>query len=100
MEYGKTFGTEASYFTPKAQLTWSQVGAKDYTAHTPNDSMRIDQDAYSSLVARFGVEAGAKSEKGRVYVGLYLMATSQQATLLRTAAISTPASTARIPGWK
>ena len=71
MEYGKTFGTEASYFTQKAQLTWSQVGAKDYTAHTPNDSMRIDQDAYSSLVARFGVEAGAKSEKGRVYVGLY-----------------------------
>ena len=71
MEYGKTFGAEASYFTPKAQLTWSQVGAKDYTAHTPNDSMRIDQDAYSSLVARFGVEAGAKSEKGRVYVGLY-----------------------------
>ena len=71
MEYGKTFGTEASYFTPKAQLTWSQVGAKDYTAHTPNDSMRIDQDAYSSLVARFGVEAGAKNEKGRVYVGLY-----------------------------
>ena len=71
MEYGKTFGTEASYFTPKAQLTWSQVGSKDYTAHTPNDSMRIDQDAYSSLVARFGVEAGAKSEKGHVYVGLY-----------------------------
>ena len=71
MEYGKTFGTEASYFTPKAQLTWSQVDAKDYTAYTPNDSMRIDQDAYSSLVARFGVEAGAKSEKGRVYVGLY-----------------------------
>ena len=71
MEYGKTFGTEASYFTPKAQLTWSKVGSKDYTAHTPNDSMGIGQDAYSSLVARFGVEAGAKSEKGRVYVGLY-----------------------------
>ena len=71
MEYGKTFGSEASYFTPKAQLTWSQVGSKDYTAHTPNDSMRIGQDSYSSLVARFGVEAGAKSEKGRVYVGLY-----------------------------
>ena len=71
MEYGKTFGTEASYFTPKAQLTWSQVGSKDYAAHTPNDTMYISQDAYSSLVARFGVEAGAKSEKGRVYVGLY-----------------------------
>ena len=71
MEYGKTFGTEASYFTPKAQLTWSEVGSKDYTAHTAKESMSIGQDAYSSLVARFGVEAGAKSEKGRVYVGLY-----------------------------
>ena len=71
MEYGKTFGTEASYFTPKAQLTWSKVGSKDYTAHTAKESMSIGQDAYSSLVARFGVEAGAKSEKGRVYVGLY-----------------------------
>ena len=71
MEYGKTFGSEASYFTPKAQLTWSQVGAKDYTAHTPNDSMRIDQDAYSSFVGRLGFEAGVKSEKGRVYAGLF-----------------------------
>ena len=71
MEYGKTFGSEESYFTPKAQLTWSKVGSKDYTAHTAKESMSIGQDAYSSLVARFGVEAGAKSEKGRVYVGLY-----------------------------
>ena len=71
MEYGKTFGREESYFTPKAQLTWSKVGSKDYTAHTAKESMSIGQDAYSSLVARFGVEAGAKSEKGRVYVGLY-----------------------------
>ena len=71
MEYGKTFGSEESYFTPKAQLTWSKVGSKDYTAHTAKESMSIGQDAYSSLVARFGVEAGAKSEKGHVYVGLY-----------------------------
>ena len=71
IEYGKTFGSEESYFTPKAQLTWSKVGSKDYTAHTAKESMSIGQDAYSSLVARFGVEAGAKSEKGRVYVGLY-----------------------------
>ena len=71
MEYGKTFGSEESYFTPKAQLTWSKVGSKDYTAHTAKESMSIGQDAYSSLVARFGVEAGAKSEKGRVYIGLY-----------------------------
>ena len=71
MEYGKTFGTEASYFTPKAQLTWSQVGSKDYTARTPNDSMRIDQDAYSSFVGRLGFEAGVKSEKGRIYAGMF-----------------------------
>ena len=71
MEYGKTFGTEASYFTPKAQLTWSQVGAKDYTAHTDNATMQISQDSYSSFVGRLGFEAGVKSEKGRVYAGLF-----------------------------
>ena len=71
MEYGKTFGSEASYFTPKAQLTWSQVGSKDYTARTPNDSMRIDQDAYSSFVGRLGFEVGVKSEKGRIYAGMF-----------------------------
>ena len=71
MEYGKTFGTEESYFTPKAQLTWSQVGAKDYTAHTANAEMQISQDSYSSFVGRLGFEAGAKSEKGRLYAGLF-----------------------------
>ena len=71
MEYGKTFGSEASYFTPKVQLTWSQVGSKDYTARTPNDSMRIDQDAYSSFVGRLGFEVGVKSEKGRIYAGMF-----------------------------
>ena len=71
MEYGKTFGDEESYFTPKAQLTWSQVGAKDYTAHTDNATMQISQDSYSSFVGRLGFEAGVKSEKGRVYAGLF-----------------------------
>ena len=71
MEYGKTFGTEESYFTPKAQLTWSQVGAKDYTAHTDKATMQINQESYSSFVGRLGFEAGVKSEKGRVYAGLF-----------------------------
>ena len=71
MEYGKTFGEEEAYFTPKAQLTWSQVGAKDYTAHTDNATMQISQDSYSSFVGRLGFEAGVKSEKGRVYAGLF-----------------------------
>ena len=71
MEYGKTFGDEEAYFTPKAQLTWSQVGSKDYTAHTDNTTMQISQDSYSSFVGRLGFEAGVKSEKGRVYAGLF-----------------------------
>ena len=71
MEYGKTFGDEEAYFTPKAQLTWSQVGAKDYTAHTDKATMQISQDSYSSFVGRLGFEAGVKSEKGRVYAGLF-----------------------------
>ena len=71
MEYGKTFGDEEAYFTPKAQLTWSQVCAKDYTAHTDNATMQISQDSYSSFVGRLGFEAGVKSEKGRVYAGLF-----------------------------
>ena len=71
MEYGKTFGDEEAYFTPKAQLTWSQVGAKDYTAHTDNATRQISQDSYSSFVGRLGFEAGVNSEKGRVYAGLF-----------------------------
>ncbi|WP_293851153.1 hypothetical protein [uncultured Phascolarctobacterium sp.] len=71
MEYGKTFGDEEAYFTPKAQLTWSQVGSKDYTAHTANATMQVAQDSYSSFVGRLGFEAGVKSEKGRVYAGLF-----------------------------
>ena len=71
MEYGKTFGDEEAYFTPKAQLTWSKVGSKDYTAHTDNATMQISQDSYSSFVGRLGFEAGVKSEKGRVYAGLF-----------------------------
>ena len=71
MEYGKTFGDEEAYFTPKAQLTWSQVGSKDYTAHTDNATMQISQDSYSSFVGRLGFEAGVKSENGRVYAGLF-----------------------------
>ncbi len=71
MEYGKTFGDEDTYFTPKAQLTWSQVGAKDYTAHTDNATMQISQDSYSSFVGRLGFEVGVKSEKGRLYAGLF-----------------------------
>lgn len=72
-EYGKSFGDEESYITPKAQLTWSRVGAKDYTAATDaGATMNIYQKSYDSLVGRVGVEAGGKGTKGSFHVGLFM----------------------------
>ena len=72
-EYGKTFGSEMSYITPKVQLTWSRVGSKDYTGSANNGAtMNIYQDSYDSLVGRFGFEAGMKKAHGSLHAGLYL----------------------------
>ena len=72
-EYGKTFGSEMSYITPKVQLTWSRVGSKDYTGSANNGAiMNIYQDSYDSLVGRLGIEAGMKKAHGSLHAGLYL----------------------------
>ena len=72
-EYGKTFGSEMSYITPKVQLTWSRVGSKDYTGSANNGAiMNIYQDSYDSLVGRLGFEAGMKKANGSLHAGLYL----------------------------
>lgn len=72
-EYGKTFGSEMSYITPKVQLTWSRVGSKDYTGNANNGAiMNIYQDSYDSLVGRLGFEAGMKKAHGSLHAGLYL----------------------------
>lgn len=72
-EYGKTFGSEMSYITPKVQLTWSRVGSKDYSGSANNGAiMNIYQDSYDSLVGRFGFEAGMKKAHGSLHAGLYL----------------------------
>ena len=72
-EYGKTFGSEMSYITPKVQLTWSRVGSKDYTGSANNGAtMNIYQDSYDSLVGRLGFEAGVKKAHGSLHAGLYL----------------------------
>ena len=72
-EYGKTFGSEMSYITPKVQLTWSRVGSKDYTGSANNGAtMDIYQDSYDSLVGRLGFEAGMKKSHGSLHAGLYL----------------------------
>ena len=72
-EYGKTFGSEMSYITPKVQLTWSRVGSKDYTGSANNGAtMNIYQDSYDSLVGRLGFEAGMKKSHGSLHAGLYL----------------------------
>ena len=72
-EYGKTFGSEMSYITPKVQLTWSRVGSKDYTGSANNGAtMDIYQDSYDSLIGRLGFEAGIKKAPGSLHAGLYL----------------------------
>ena len=72
-EYGKTFGSEMSYITPKVQLTWSRVGSKDYSGSANNGAiMNIYQDSYDSLVGRLGFEAGMKNAHGSLHAGLYL----------------------------
>ncbi len=72
-EYGKTFGSEMSYITPKVQLTWSRVGSKDYSGSANNGAtMNIYQDSYDSLVGRLGFEAGLKKAHGSLHAGLYL----------------------------
>ena len=72
-EYGKTFGSEMSYITPKVQLTWSRVGSKDYAGSANNGAiMNIYQDSYDSLVGRLGFEAGMKKAHGSLHAGLYL----------------------------
>lgn len=72
-EYGKTFGSEMSYITPKVQLTWSRIGSKDYTGSANNGAtMNIYQDSYDSLVGRLGFEAGMKKANGSLHAGLYL----------------------------
>lgn len=72
-EYGKTFGSEMSYITPKVQLTWSRVGSKDYTGSANNGAtMNIYQDSYDSLVGRLGFEAGMKKAHGSLHAGRYL----------------------------
>ena len=72
-EYGKTFGSEMSYITPKVQLSWSRVGSKDYTGSANNGAiMNIYQDSYDSLVGRLGFEAGMKKAHGSLHAGLYL----------------------------
>ena len=72
-EYGKTFGSEMSYITPKVQLTWSRVGSKDYSGNANNGAiMNIYQDSYDSLVGRLGFEAGMKKAHGSLHAGLYL----------------------------
>ena len=72
-EYGKTFGSEMSYITPKVQLSWSRVGSKDYTGSANNGAtMDIYQDSYDSLVGRLGFEAGMKKAHSSLHAGLYL----------------------------
>ncbi len=72
-EYGKTFESDVGYITPKAQLTWTRVGGKDYTGTANTGAlMNISQDSYNSFVGRLGMEAGMKKAKGDFHLGVFL----------------------------
>ena len=72
-EYGKMFGKEEAYLTPKLQFTYAHVGGKDYNASASKDaSLDVYQEGYDSFIGRVGLEGGVKKAKGSFYGALYL----------------------------
>ncbi len=72
-EYGKMFGKEEAYLTPKLQFTYAHVGGKDYSASASKDaSLDVYQEGYDSFIGRVGLEGGMKKGKGSFYGALYL----------------------------
>lgn len=70
VEYGKRFGTAASYVEPQIQLLFSRLGSADYDAASDFDGdkkMHVHQDSMSSFIGRLGIAAGRATEKGSLY---------------------------------
>ena len=70
VEYGKRFGTAASYVEPQIQLLFSRLGSADYDAASDFDGdkkMHVHQDSMSSFIGRLGIAAGRATEKGNLY---------------------------------
>lgn len=69
----KRIGTDKSYLEPQVQLTWAQLGGRNFTATTDGgEVLNVNQEGYNSLVGRVGLELGKTGRVGSVYARLGL----------------------------
>ena len=66
IEYGKNFelGTKGSFIEPQAQLTLGRLNSVNYTTER---GARGSIEAMNSVIARLGIVAGQKLDKGSIY---------------------------------
>lgn len=64
----KRLGTDKSYLEPQVQLTWAQLGGRNFAAATDGgEVLNVNQEGYNSLVGRLGLELGKTGRLGSVY---------------------------------
>ena len=64
----KRLGTDKSYLEPQVQLTWAQLGGRNFAATTDGgEVLNVNQEGYNSLVGRLGLELGKTGRLGSVY---------------------------------
>lgn len=64
----KRLGTDKSYLEPQVQLTWAQLGGRNFAATTDGgEVLNVNQEGYNSLVGRLGLELGKTGRMGSVY---------------------------------
>lgn len=66
-QYGKRINNGANYFEPQVQLTYSYVDDASFNGSNNSDTIRVDQDSFTSLVGRVGLEVGRTIDKGSLY---------------------------------
>lgn len=71
-QYAKRFGDKAGYWEPQVQLTWAHIEDANDTATSNGDTMRINQEAFDSLVGRIGIETGKYTDRSALYARLSL----------------------------
>lgn len=77
-EYGKRFeGKNGLYVDPSLELTVGRIAAKDYAATSDylnawgkNKNMDVEQDAFTSCIARLGVRVGQTTDNASYFVKL------------------------------
>ena len=68
LSLAKRLGTDKSYLEPQVQLTWAQLGGRNFAAVTDGgEVLDVNQGNYNSLVGRLGLELGKTGRLGSVY---------------------------------